>query len=74
MGYRFFFEEKYEGQIFGLSLSVYGLSESQETHIRYTKSRKALRYTIFEAKNYSTIMHTVNALVENTDEGRIRLR
>ena len=27
-----------------------------------------------KAKKYSTLMHTVDALVESTDEGRIRLR
>jgi len=27
-----------------------------------------------KAKSISTLMHTVDALVESTDEGRIRLR
>lgn len=29
---------------------------------------------IYGAKKYSTLRHTVNALVGNTEEGRIRLR
>ena|GEM_PF-6713605 len=59
----------YEGQF--IPQSPRSVSEVDEVGIRSTMSQGDYAD---QAKKYSTIMHTVDALVESTDEGRIRLR